>query len=144
LISCVKCSNCYVPNLKLFPLLKPSCQDCTFLQCFQSVKIENYVCCRGSGGKSRFTASLWRAMMEENGGLEMGWWGGGVITVSRVYQVTFSNLWFISLILFTPYILTLDSQFDKMYNSVTLIVQFHCPTCFEPLIWVHLQGLIIH
>ena len=30
-----------------------------------------------------------------------------------------------------------------MYNLITLIVQFHCPTCFEPLIWVHLQGLII-
>jgi hypothetical protein len=30
-----------------------------------------------------------------------------------------------------------------MYNTITLIVQFHCPTCFEPLIWVHLQGLIV-
>ena len=38
----------------------------------------------------------------------------------------------------------LYSQSDKMYNSITLIVQFHCPTCFEPLIWVHLQGLITH
>jgi hypothetical protein len=36
------------------------------------------------------------------------------------------------------------SQSDKMYNSVTLIMQLHCPTCFEPLIWVHLQGLITH
>jgi hypothetical protein len=25
----------------------------------------------------------------------------------------------------------------QMYNSVTLIVHFPCPTCFEPLIWVH-------
>jgi hypothetical protein len=30
-----------------------------------------------------------------------------------------------------------------MYNLITLIVYFHCPTCFEPLIWVHLQGHII-
>jgi hypothetical protein len=31
----------------------------------------------------------------------------------------------------------------QMYNLITSIVQFHCPTCFEPLIWVHLQGFII-
>jgi hypothetical protein len=31
----------------------------------------------------------------------------------------------------------------QMYNSITLTVYFHCPTCFEPLIWFHLQGLII-
>jgi hypothetical protein len=31
----------------------------------------------------------------------------------------------------------------QMYNLITLIVYFHCPTCFEPLIWVHLQGNII-
>jgi hypothetical protein len=49
-----------------------------------------------------------------------------------------------TLILFTPYILTLYSQSDKMYNSITWIVQFHCPTCFEPLILVHFQGLITH
>jgi hypothetical protein len=50
----------------------------------------------------------------------------------------------INLILFIPYILTLYSQSDKMYNSITLVVQFHCPTCFGPLIWVHLKGLITH
>jgi hypothetical protein len=31
----------------------------------------------------------------------------------------------------------------QMYNSITLIVHFPCPTCFEPLIWVYLQGHII-
>jgi hypothetical protein len=30
-----------------------------------------------------------------------------------------------------------------MYNLITLIVHFPCPTCFEPLTWVHLQGHII-
>jgi hypothetical protein len=50
----------------------------------------------------------------------------------------------IILILFIPYILTLYLHSDKMYNSITLIVQFHGSTCFEPLIWVHLQGLITH
>jgi hypothetical protein len=30
-----------------------------------------------------------------------------------------------------------------MYNSITLTVHFHRPTCFEPLTWVHLQGHII-
>jgi hypothetical protein len=34
-------------------------------------------------------------------------------------------------------------KFQQMYNLITLIVYFHCPTCFEPLIWVHLQGHII-
>jgi hypothetical protein len=31
----------------------------------------------------------------------------------------------------------------QMYNLITLIVYFHCPSCFEPLIWVNLQGHII-
>jgi hypothetical protein len=43
---------------------------------------------------------------------------------------------------YTLYFKRIYSQSDKMYNSTTLIAQFHCPTCFESLIWVHLQGLI--
>jgi hypothetical protein len=68
-----------------------------------------------------------------------------LLTVTNLLPLTVMTwISFIDFILFISYVLTLYSQSDKMYNSIILIVQFHCPTCFEPLVWVHLQGIVTH
>jgi hypothetical protein len=71
-------------------------------------------------------------------------WFTGTLLVEIYARCYEGNNTDINLILFIPYILTLYSQSEVMYNSITLILQFHCPTCFELSILVHLQGLITH